>query len=89
MHRPGRDLTLSAPQSVSLTALVGSRRPRRGGTRPGRQATLSWGEERVVETRMKDPVVGRIIRAADQKAVIATLPTRPRAISTHSSTPTR
>ena len=89
VHRPGRDLTLSAPQSVSLAALVGG--DARVAEAHGRavKRTLSWVEERVVETRMKDPDGGRIIRAADQKAVIATLPTRPRAISTHSSTPTR
>ena len=72
VHRPGRDLTLSAPKSVSLAALVG------GDTRVveahGRavERTLAWVEERVIETRMKDPEASRMIRAGGQKAVIAT-----------------
>ena len=36
------------------------------------ERTLAWVEERVVETRMKHPDGGRMIRAGDQKAVIAT-----------------
>ncbi len=34
--------------------------------------TLAWIEANAVETRMKDPGTGRMIRAGDQKAVIAT-----------------
>ena len=72
VHRPGRDLTLSAPKSVSLAALVGG--DARIVEAHGRavKRTLAWAEERVVETRMKDPDRGGMIRAGDQKAVIAT-----------------
>ncbi len=72
VHRPGRDLTLSAPKSVSLAALVGG--DARVIEAHGRavKRTLAWVEERSVETRMKGPDGGRMIRAGDQKAVIAT-----------------
>ena len=72
VHRPGRDLTLSAPKSVSLAALVGgdARVTKAHGRAVDR--TLAWVEGRAVETRMKDPDGGRMIRAGDQKAVIAT-----------------
>ena len=72
VHRPGRDLTLSAPKSVSLAALVGG--DARVVEAHGRavERTLAWVEERAVETRMKHPDGGRMIRAGGQKAVIAT-----------------
>ena len=80
VHRPGRDLTLSAPKSVSLAALVGG--DARVAEAHGRavKRTLAWVEERAVETRMKEPgsgpgqtpANGRMIRAGGQKAVIAT-----------------
>ena len=72
VHRPGRDLTLSAPKSVSLAALVGG--DARVADAHGRavKRTLAWVEERAVETRMKDPETGRMVRAGDQKTVIAT-----------------
>ena len=71
-HRPGRDLTLSAPKSVSLAALVGG--DARVAEAHGRavERTLAWVEARAVETRMKGPETGRMIRAGNQKAVIAT-----------------
>ena len=55
VHRPGRDLTLSAPKSVSLAALVGG--DVRVAEAHGRavERTLGWVEERVIETRMKQP----------------------------------
>ena len=71
-HRPGRDLTFSAPKSVSIVALVGG---------DGRivdvhdravQATLAWVEKNAVETRMRDPGTGRMVRAGGQKTVVAT-----------------
>ena len=72
LHRPGRDLTFSAPKSVSLAALVG------GDTRVVEahdravKATLAWVEKNVAETRMKDPVTGQMVRAGGQKIVAAT-----------------
>ena len=71
-HRPGRDLTLSAPKSVSLAGLVG------GDTRVVEAhdravaRTLAWFERNVAETRMKDPETGRMVRTGNQKTVIAT-----------------
>ncbi len=72
LHRPGRDLTLSAPKSVSLAALVGG--DARVAEAHGRAVTrtLAWVEARAVETRMKNPDGGGMIRAGDQRAVIAT-----------------
>ena len=71
LHRPGRDLTLSAPKSVSLAALV------RGDARVvdahdrAVARTLAWFEKNVAETRMKDPETGRMVRTGGQKTVIA------------------
>ena len=72
VHRPGRDLTLSAPKSVSLAALVGG--DARVIEAHGRavERTLAWVERNAVETRMKGPESGQMVRAGDQKAVIAT-----------------
>ena len=71
-HRPGRDLTFSAPKSVSLAALVGG--DHRIVTAHDRAVTrtLAWIESNVVETRMKDPETGRMVRAGGQKTVAAT-----------------
>ena len=72
LHRPGRDVTLSAPKSVSLAALVG------GDVRVvdvhdrAVQATLAWIESDAAETRMKDPATGRMVREGGQKMVAAT-----------------
>ncbi len=73
VHRPGRDLTLSAPKSVSLAALVGG--DARVADAHGRavERTLAWAEERAVETRMKGPDGAGMIRAGNQKAVIANM----------------
>ena len=71
-HRPGRDLTFSAPKSVSLAALVG------GDTRVVEahdravERTLAWVEGNAAETRMKDPDTGHMVKAGDQKTVAAT-----------------
>ena len=72
LHRPGRDLTFSAPKSVSITALVG------GDDRIVKvhdravAASLAWVERNAAETRMKDPDTGRMMRAGNQKIVAAT-----------------
>ena len=71
-HRPGRDVTLSAPKSVSLAALVG------GDVRVvdihdrAVAATLAWIEGNAAETRMKDPATGRMVREGGQNMVAAT-----------------
>ena len=72
LHRPGRDVTLSAPKSVSLVGLVG------GDVRVvdvhdrAVEATLAWIEGNAAETRVKDPATGRMSREGGQKMVAAT-----------------
>ena len=71
-HRPGIDVTFSAPKSVSLAALVGGdRRIVRAHDRAVKQ-TLSWIEKRAIETRVQDPVSRTMVKAGNQKMVAAT-----------------
>ena len=72
LHRPGRDLTFSAPKSVSLAALVGGDDRVVEAHDRAVQRTLDWIERNVAETRMRDPETGRMIRAGGQKIVAAT-----------------
>ena len=71
-HRPGRNMTLSAPESVSLMAMVG------GGGRIVEAhdsevtAAPGWTEKNAVETRTRDPAIEAMVRAGDQKTVVAT-----------------
>ena len=71
IHRPGRDLTFSAPKSVSLAALVGGdgRVVDAHDRAVGR--ALGWVEKNVAETRIRDRELGRPVRTGGQKAVIA------------------
>ena len=71
-HRPGRDLTFSAPKTVSLAALIGGDGRIVGAHGRAVMRTLGWFERNVAETRMQDPATGRMVRAGNQKAVIAT-----------------
>ncbi len=70
-HRPGRDLTFSAPKSVSLAALVGGdeRIVEACDWAVGRAA--GWFEKKAAETRVQDGTTGCMVRAGDQKTVIA------------------
>ena len=78
-HRPGRDLTLSAPKSVSLAALVGGDGRVVDAHDRAVARTLAWFEKNVAETRMKDPgsgpgqapETGRMVRTGGQKTVVA------------------
>ena len=72
LHRPGRDITFSAPKSVSLAALIGGDRRIVRAHDKAVQRTLAWVEENVVETRLRDPETGRMVRAGGQKMVAAT-----------------
>ena len=72
LHRPGRDLTFSAPKSVSLAALVGGDKRIVDVHDRAVRASLDWIERNVAETRMKDPETGRMVRAGNQKIVAAT-----------------
>ncbi len=71
-HRPGRDLTFSAPKSVSLASLVGGDARVVEAHDRAVERTLAWVEGHAAETRMKDPETGRMVRAGDQKTVAAT-----------------
>ena len=72
VHRPGRDVTLSAPKSVSLIGLVGGDGRVVDAHDRAVAATLGWIEGNAVETRMKDPEAGHLARAGNQKMVAAT-----------------
>ena len=71
-HRPGRDLTLSAPKSVSLLAYVGGDGRAIWAHQVAVARTLDWVERNVAETRMSEPGTGRMVRAGDQKTLVAT-----------------
>lgn len=51
-HRPGWDLTLSAPKSLSILALVGGDARLTGAVREAAVATLAWIERNIVEARV-------------------------------------
>ena len=70
-HRPGRDVTLSASKSVSLMALVGGDGRIVEAHDRAVTATLGWIEKNAVETRMRDPATGAMVRADGQKTVAA------------------
>ncbi len=71
-HRPGRDLTFSAPKSVSLAALIGEDTRIVKAHDRAVQKSLGWFEMNVAETRLRDPKTGRMVRADGQKTVVAT-----------------
>ena len=71
-HRPGRDVTFSAPKSVSLAALIGGDGRIVAAHDRAVRCTLAWIEADVVETRMKDPETGRMVRAGGRSMVAAT-----------------
>ena len=70
-HRPGRDLTFSAPKSVSLAALIGGDARIVEAHDRAVVRALDWFERNAAETRMRDPESGRMVRRGNQKAVIA------------------
>ena len=70
-HRPGRDVTLSAPKSVSLMAMVGGDERVVAAHDRSVTATLGWIERNAIETRLRDKATGAMVRAGDQKMVAA------------------
>ena len=70
-HRPGVDVTLSAPKSVSLAALVGGDRRIVKAHDRAVNRTLDWIEKRAVETRLADTTTGAMVRKGNQKMVAA------------------
>ena len=71
-HRPGRDVTLSAPKSVSILALVGGDKRIVAAHDRAVGKTLAWIEPNAIETRMQDRATGAMVRAGGQKMVAAT-----------------
>ena len=71
-HRPGRDLTFSAPKSVSLVAMIGGDAAVAAAHDAAVKRTLAWLEATTVQTRMKDPETGLLVHAGGQKMVAAT-----------------
>ena len=71
-HRPGRDVTFSAPKSVSLIALLGNDTAVAAAHDAAVKRTLAWLEETTIQTRMKDPETGFLVHAGGQKMVAAT-----------------
>ena len=70
-HRPGWDITFSAPKSVSLEALVmGDRRVIRAHDEAVR-VTLDWVEAELLETRGWDPATRRRPRVKAKGMVVA------------------
>ena len=70
-HRPGRDLTLSAPKSVSLAALVGEDMRVVTAHDNAVKRTLAWVEKNVIQTRVMDPETKQMVRVQGQKMVAA------------------
>ena len=71
-HRPGIDVTMSAPKLVSLAALVGGDRRIVKAHARAVKRTLGWIENRAVETRVMDPATRAMVRKGNQKMVAAT-----------------
>ena len=71
-HRPGRDVTLSAPKSVSLMALVGGDERIVAAHDRAVTRTLAWVERNAVETRVQDKASGAMVRVGGQQMVAAT-----------------
>ena len=71
-HRPGRDITLSAPKSVSLLAMVGGDDRIVDAHDQAVSRTLAWIEEHAVQTRVQDKATGAMVRTGGQKMVAAT-----------------
>ena len=77
-HRPGFDITFSAPKSVSLAALLPTEKHPRGDRAVIRahdqavRATLDWIEGTMLETRGWEPATGRRPRIKAPSMVAAT-----------------
>ena len=70
-HRPGFDLTLSAPKTVSLEALLYGDRRVLGAHDAAVKATLDWLERELLQTRSYDPATGQRPRVAADGLVAA------------------
>ena len=70
-HRPGFDLTLSAPKTVSLEALLHGDRRVTGAHDAAVKATLDWLETDLLQMRSYDPVTRQRPRVAANGLVAA------------------
>ncbi|MDE0410261.1 MAG: relaxase domain-containing protein, partial [Alphaproteobacteria bacterium] len=70
-HRPGFDLTLSAPKTVSLEALLYGDRRVLGAHDAAVKATLDWLERELLQTRSWDPATRQRPRVAAHGLVAA------------------
>ena len=71
-HRPGVDVTFSAPKSVSLQALLHGDEAAMRAHDEAVAATLEFVEARLLETRVYDPKTGRRNRVGSPSLVAAT-----------------
>ncbi|WP_049641144.1 MobF family relaxase [Candidatus Rhodobacter oscarellae] len=71
-HRPGWDMTFSAPKSVSLEALFRGRRAVMHAHDEAVRATLDWIEQEYLQTRGYDPATGQRPREAADGMIAAT-----------------
>jgi len=71
-HRAGVDLTLSAPKSVSLEALVQGNEPVRNAHDSAMRATLEFVEQRIVQTRVWNRTERKMERVSAPAMVAAT-----------------
>ena len=71
-HRPGRDLTFSAPKSVSIVAMLGGDAAVAAAQDAAVRRTLAWLEASTIQTRIRDPESGLLVHTGGQKMVAAT-----------------
>lgn len=71
-HRPGVDMTFSAPKSVSLLALIGRDDRIFGAFRESVTATLGWAEKNLIEARVWDPAAKQQVVEKTGNMVTAT-----------------
>ncbi len=71
-HRPGRDLTFSAPKSVSIVAMLGGDAAVAAAHDAAVRRTLAWLEASTIQTRIRDPESGLLVHTGGQKMVAAT-----------------
>ena len=64
-HRPGWDLTMSVPKSVSILALVGGDARLIGAVREAAMATLGWIERNIIEARASTAEGQRAVRTGN------------------------
>lgn len=70
-HRAGWDITLSAPKSVSLLALVGGDKRVEGAMRESAEATMAWVEKNLIETRIWDKEAGQQVTVRSDNIAVA------------------